>query len=178
MSNYRDLKRRHETAVVDEFVGWPKRTSGANWTVTSRPNPPDAIITNGSAISWVEHADLYRNWEEARSETSFVTPGKTHIPHSQHPICDPGRQTAMALMALLQDKLSNSSYRSAYEHYGQGFLVISVRDPLFDNDTVADIDRAAEQMGVADDNGYFCKIYLAIRSPQDLLYREVTYRKD
>ena len=84
----------------------------------------------------------------------------------------------MALMALLQDKLSNSSYRSAYEHHGQGFLVISVRDPLFDNDTVAEIDRATEQMKVADDNRYFCKIYLAIRSPQDLLYREVTYRKD
>jgi hypothetical protein len=179
MSNneYRELKRRHESAAVDSFVDWLNRTSGAHWQVTDRPNPPDAIIADGSSVSWVEHADLYRGAEEARSEMSFITPGKTHIPHSESPIYDPDRRTAMALVTLLQDKLSNRSYRSAYEQYGRGILLISERDPLIDNQTIAEIDHVTEEVQITNDNGYFCKVYLAIRSEQGMSYGEISYRR-
>ena len=89
MSFHRQIRQAHEEAVVDEFVHWLNQTTGSNWTVSERPDPPDAIITDGDTTSWVEHADLYRNGEEARSEMSFVTPDKAHIPHSEHPIADP-----------------------------------------------------------------------------------------
>jgi hypothetical protein len=175
MSWHRELKRNHETAVIDNFVDWLNRTSGSNWEVIDRPNPPDAIITDGGATFWVEHADLYRHWEEARSETSLLNPNKKHIPHSENPIYEPDRRTAMAFMTLLQDKLSSCSYRAAYEKYGQGFLIISERDPLFDKSTIAEINRITQEMKIVGDKGYFGKVYIAMRAQGGIVYGEVTY---
>jgi hypothetical protein len=175
MSNYRVLKQQHETAVVDDFVAWLSDKSGANWTVLERPDTPDAVISNGVETSWVEHTDLYRTWEEARSETSFITPDKKHIPHAENPIFDPDRRIAIALMNLLQSKLSNDSYRQAYEVYGPGFLVISERDPLFNKDSIAEIDRISEEIKISDDRGYFSKVCLAIRAVKGTIYGELTY---
>lgn len=177
MSDYRDIKQKHEATVVADFVAWLNRTSDTNWAVSERPNPPDAIITDGKTTSWVEHADLYRSWEEARSETSFVSPGKEHAPHSENPISDPDRRIAMELMALLQKKLTNCSYRPFYEKYGPGFLVISERDPFFDDATIAEIDRISEELKISNDLGYFKKLYLAIRIPDRLVYGELTYHR-
>ena len=172
---YRDIKNVHESAVVNDFVVWMNRTQGTDWRVIDRPDPPDAVIADGDAYAWVEHTDLYRHWEEARSETSFATRGKEHIPHSENPICDPDRRTAMALMKTLQNKLSNNSYRSAYERYGQGYLVISERDALFDKDTEQEIDRLTDEVVISGDNGFFKKVYLAMRGADSMLYGDITY---
>ena len=178
MSNHRQIRQAHERVVVDDFVRWLNQTTGSNWTVSKRPDPPDAIITDGYKTSWVETADLYRNGEEARSEMSFVTPDRAHIPHSEHPIADPDRRTAVAFVQLLQDKLSKNSYRSVHGEYGQGFLVISERDPLFGDDTIAEISRITDEKCIAGDMGHFCKVYLAIRVRHGMGYAEVIYRND
>jgi len=176
VSEHRKIKRQHEIAVIENFVAWLNQSSGAHWVIIEHPDPPDAIIKDGEKTSWVEHADLYRHWEEARSETSFVTPGTEHIPHSENPISDPDQRTAMALMSLLQDKLSKDSYSEVHEAYGPGFLLISERDPLFDSNTVAVIDRLSEQIAIADDKGYFARVYLAIRETHRVVYGELTYQ--
>lgn len=174
---YRDIKNAHESAVIDDFVTWLNRKHGTDWRVIDRPDPPDAIIEDGEVRSWVEHTDLYRHWEEARSETSFITPGKEHIPHSENPIFDPDRRTAMALMDTLKKKLSNRSYRSAYGKYGRGYLVISERDPLFDHATVEEIDRITEEVMITGDIGFFKKVYLATHGQDGLVYGEITYHR-
>lgn len=168
----RELKRRHETAAVDAFVNWLNQTLGSNWVVVARPDPPDAIITDADATSWVEHADLYRSGD--RSETSRVI--GNHIPHSG-PIDDPDRRTAERLVAILTEKLSKESYRSTYDKHGPGFLVISERDNLFDPTTVVEIDRTLKEVRMVGDKGYFRKIYLAIRAGPGIEYREITYRQ-
>jgi hypothetical protein len=178
MSNHRQIRQAHERAVVDDFVRWLNQTTGSNWTVSEHSDPPDAIITDGYTTSWVEHADLYRDWKEARSEMSFVVPVKAHIPHPNQPVYDPDRQIADAFMELLQDKLSKNSYRSVHGRYGQGFLVISERDQLFGNDTIAVISRVTDEKCISGDLGYFGKIYLAFRVSHGMDYAEVTYRND
>lgn len=176
ISAYQELKRAHEGAVVDGFVGWLNRTNGTKWTVSSRPDPPDAIISDGERVCWVEHADLYRSMEEARSETSLIAPGKEHIPLSSKYILNPDRGTAEALITLLHKKLTLSSYRLVYEKHGQGFLVISERDPLYDSRTFSEIRKMFKNREIHNDKGYFRKIYLAIRRESALVFDEVSYR--
>jgi hypothetical protein len=77
MNDYRELRRAHESAIIGDFIAWLNAAHGSTWAVSERPDPPDAIITDGNMTSWIEHADLYRSREEARSETSFVTPNKS-----------------------------------------------------------------------------------------------------
>lgn len=79
----------HQNAVIDEFVEWLNLNKNTKFKVLERPDPPDAIIYNGKTTTWVEHCDLYRSHDEARSELSFATPGENHIPHSENPISDP-----------------------------------------------------------------------------------------
>lgn len=177
MSWHREAKPKHESAVINNFIVWYNKNTGSNWTVIEHPDPPDAIISNSGATSWIEHADLYRNEEEARSEWTIANPDKRHIPHSENPIWEPNLQTAKALMTLLQDKLSKASYKSAYEKYGQGFLLISEHDPLFDDSTIAEINRITEEVKIVGDKGYFSKVYLAIRTNSGTDYSEVTYLK-
>ena len=177
MNEYRRLKRQHETAVVVNFVGWLNEVTGSSWAVVEHPNPPDAIIRDGDTTSWVEQTDLYRSFEEARSETSFLIRSKAHIPHSEHPIYDPDRRIAMRLIDLLQRKLSSCSYRSAYEKHGPGFLVISERDALFHVDTMAEIDWIVGETEMVDDRTYFIKVYLAIRAHGGMIYQELRYRR-
>lgn len=169
------IKRAHESAVIDQFVSWLNRSKGARFTVVDRPDPPDAIIVDGNKASWVEHADLYRDWEEAREELTFVTPGERHICHSENPIADPDLRTAAAFVQTMRDKLTKGSYKPIFEKYGRGYLVISERDPLFDRDTIQEIDCATEAALFREDKRYFKGVFLALRGNSGLVFGKVRY---
>ncbi len=138
------ISASHEKAVVDQFVSWLNSKNSSNFAVVERPDPPDAIINDGEITSWVEHCDLYRSHEEARSELSFITPGEIHTPHSEHPISEPDNRIAQKLVKLMRSKLGKSSYLESFQKYGCGYLVISERDPLFNNDSLLAINDAID----------------------------------
>jgi len=165
----------HQNAVVDQFVVWLNLEKKTEFRVEERPNPPDAIIANGEITTWVEHTDLYRNSDEARSELTFVTPGEEHIPHSERPIVDPDNRIAHRLVERMRDKLSKSSYAESFYKYGQGYLVISERDPLFNDDSLETICTVIEDTVFSEDKKYIKEVYLAVRGISKLRFIRVNY---
>jgi len=168
----------HQNAVIDQFVEWLNLDKNTNFKVLERPDPPDAIIFNGKTTTWVEHCDLYRSSDEARSELSFVTPGEKHIPHSENPISDPDNRIAQQLVKRIKDKLTKSSYADSFCKYGRGYLVISERDPLFDNDSLKAIDMVIESSTFNEDKKYIKEVYLAVRGTDRLIFLRVNYHRN
>ena len=54
MNKREPIKSRQERGVVRQFLEWVNRRDGTGWEVESRPEPPEAIIRDGSRRCWVE----------------------------------------------------------------------------------------------------------------------------
>lgn len=125
----------HELAVLNEFINWLNSQSHEEFKIIERPDPPDAIIKGNSSTEWLEHTDAYRSPEEAQEERSLVTLGEKTFHRKEHPIVSPDERITAAVVNNLHSKFQKSSYKAAYEKYGQGSLIVSERDPLFDAHT-------------------------------------------
>ena len=164
------IKNAHENFVVERFVLWLNRRTGRNYEVIGKPEPPDALIEYQGEHKWVEHADIYRSSEEAREEYSLVTPGEEAYFHTEHPIVAPDARIASRVYAILQHKLSKSSYVEAHGKYGLGIPVLTERDSLFDESTLNEICQFLDVAKYDDDRGFFEAAYLGIRSMGDLVF--------
>jgi hypothetical protein len=169
----RDLiKNGHENAVIEQFVSWLNVRTGRNYRIIAKPDPPDALIEYNGEHKWIEHADIYRSSEEAREEYSSVTPGEQPYIHTEHPIVSPDARIASRVYAILQQKLSKTSYTEVHATHGLGTLVLTERDPLFDESTLNEICELLDGAEYEGDKNFFEAVYLGIRSPRhsDLVF--------
>ncbi len=125
------VKIQHETAILDEVVDAMNRVYGFCYKVIERPDPPDAIISNGTTTSWIELVDVFRTGDEAREQFSFVTPGE--IPHLRREkiIENSDGRIINGILTACYSKATYSSYKPVSERYGPGILIVSEQDPLF-----------------------------------------------
>jgi len=159
----KQVKSAHEIAVIDAFVRWYSAATSKNFRIIDRPDPPDAIIQCGSTKRWIEHADVYRNSEEAREEYSYVTPGEKPFDHSEHPILEPDKRIAMACAEVLRKKLTKTSYREFYEEFVGGILLLTERDPSFSESTLECIKDEVTCHDFSGSRGYFTEAYIGYR---------------
>lgn len=153
------IRQAHEDAVIDQFLEWYNSKNGTNFKVFEKPQPPDALAQDDGKFIWLEHADIYRNSEEAREERSAVTPGE--IPYERRDlIYEPDKRTAFAFIATLTNKLSKNSYNIWFEKYGPGILILTERDPLFNESTLDCITEELKTANLQSDQGYFHTVYL------------------
>jgi len=167
------IMRAHEDAVIEVFIKWLNSKQGTNFKVISKPDPPDAIAQDGNQYIWIEHADIFRSWEEARETISSVTPGEDPYERKEHPIFSPDQRIALAFIATLNKKLSKTSYETWYKKYGQGFLILTEQDPLFNQSSWECINEHLAESNFDNDKGYFKSVFLGYRCMIGLDFIEV-----
>lgn len=170
------IQSAHEDAVIEQFLTWYNSKHGTEFKVFDKPQPPDALARDNDQVIWIEHADIYRSWEEAREERSAVTQGETQYDRLEHPIIEPDKRTAAAFVTTINKKLSKSSYEKWYKKYGPGFLILTERDPLFDQSTWDCISEELDSFSFDNDKGYFKKVIFGYRSMRSLAFIEVKYQ--
>ena len=176
MHNRKEIQDNHELAALNEFINWLNSQSHEEFKIIERPDPPDAIIKGNGRIEWLEQTDAYRSPEEAQEERSLVTPGEKSFHRKEQPIVSPDERIAAVVLNNLHSKLKKDSYKTVYEKYGQGTLIISERDPLFCLDTLGNIKTALSSYFFVGDRGYFKQAYLCIRSNGGYFFEEI-YKK-
>ncbi len=170
------IKQAHEDAVVDQFIEWYNSKNGTGFSVFEKPEPPDALAQHDGKFIWIEHADIYRSLEEAREERAAVTPGEIPYERQEHPIYEPDKRTAFAFVTTLTKKLSKNSYDKFFKKYGPGILVLTERDPLFNESTWDCITEQLKVEKFQNDKGYFQTVYLGYRRMGGLEFIEVEYQ--
>ena len=160
MHNRKEIQDNHELAVLNEFIYWLNAQSDEKFKIIERPDPPDAIIKGNGRIEWLEHTDAYRSPEEAQEERSHVTLGENSFHRKEHPIVSPDERIVAAVVSNLHSKLQKNSYEAVYEKYGQGTLIVSERDPLFDSHALNNIKMVLSSYNFDGDCGYFKQAYL------------------
>ena len=170
------IQSAHEDAVIEQFLVWYNSKHGTEFKVFEKPEPPDALARDNGKVIWIEHADIYRSWEEAREERSAVTPGETPYERQEHPIIKPDKRAAAAFVSTMNSKLSKSSYEKWYNKYGHGILVLTERDPLFDQSTWDCISEELDSFCFDDDKGYFKETVFGYRSMGSLAFIVVKYQ--
>ena len=176
MHNRKKIQGNHELAVLNEFINWLNSQSHGEFKIIERPDPPDAIIKGNGRIEWLEHTDAYRSPEEAQEERSLMTSGEKPFHWKEHSIISPDERIAAIVVNNLYSKLQKDSYKTVYEKYGQGTLILSERDPLFCLNTLDNIKTALSSYFFVGDRGYFKQVYLCIRSNGGYFFEEI-YKK-
>lgn len=165
MSDRQQIQRNHELVVMKRFVEQLGSSEGVHYELVMRPDPPDGIFKSADKTIWLEVADVYRSADEAHEERSRVTSGESGFVHRESPIAEPDERLAIAMLDLIENKISKESYRSVFLKYGPGILICCERDPLFDESTVRRIDsRLKEKIPVLEkaDKGFFKEVYVYV----------------
>ncbi|MDP1925414.1 MAG: hypothetical protein Q8K57_11605 [Thiobacillus sp.] len=163
MADRRPIQQAHERAYVDLFLDWFNRAYHSNFNVVSEPNPPEAVIRSSRTTRWVEVSTAF--WSEAYAKDlySHATPGETHKPIGDGPFQDMDNIFAANFVSVVKKKLEKKSYIPWRDKHGPGYLVIPIKHPWFDGQTVACM-KDVWAASVINDLACFRGVYIAFLS--------------
>ena len=153
------MQELHERFNVNLFLKEFNARYHANFKVIDEPNPPEAIIQSKNTTRWVEVTTAYLNKEYAIDLNTRAVKGEKHIPTKQRVHENPDKEFAGEFVSVVAKKLEKTSYKAFFGRYGKGYLVVSIKYPLFSQATLAAIERIWDE-SVASDKGFFKSIYL------------------
>lgn len=162
MNTIPEIKDKHELAVMEAALAEHNRLHGSALAIVSRPDPPDAILSDGATTTWMEHTDAFFSGEWARDLTTHAA-SVAHRPMEQRGYLEPDAQLAGAFCKCLLDKAGKSTYAEYVEQYGPGILVVGVESPWLDEDTIHEINRAWTELGKPDISATFGHVYFGYR---------------
>lgn len=119
------IQKAHEIAVLNAGLAEHNRLHGLNLSVISRPDPPDAILSDGLITTWMELTDAFYSKEWARDLSSYGSI-KGHKPMGSGGYVDMDRQFAENFCDLVQQKAAKKSYLPFVQKYGPGILVVGL----------------------------------------------------
>lgn len=162
------IKDQHERASIEDVLHILNQKHKTNFSVIDRPEPPDAVISDGTIFSWIEHADAFRDGDEAHELFSHVTPGERKHPIKNIVMQEPDEKMAMSILRNLENKLGKKSYEPIFRKHGAGILILTEQDPLFSDRTFNRLEQDLEGFHLdiktsIVDQGYFKSVYLRFR---------------
>ncbi|HCY64631.1 MAG TPA: hypothetical protein DHV59_17780 [Oxalobacteraceae bacterium] len=163
MKSRAEIQDAHELAVLSAGLSEHNRVHGLNLVVISRPDPPDAILSDGFITTWMELTDAFFSSEWAMDLSSY-TSIKGHKPMKPGLYVDMDKQLAGNFCNLLEQKVDKKSYKPFVQQYGPGILVVGLESPWLDSDTIDAIDEEWLARGNPDISGTFAHVYLRFRS--------------
>lgn len=163
MKSRAEIQKAHEDAVLLAGLAEHNRLRSLSLEVTSRPDPPDAILSDGLVTTWLELTAAFFSQEWAKDLSSYGT-RKGHTPMGAGLYMDMDRQFAGNFCDLLQQKAGKPSYRKFVEQYGPGILVVSLESPWLDDETLDAMKEEWGERGRPDISGTFAFVYLRQRS--------------
>lgn len=157
------IQEAHELAVLRVGLAEHNRICGLNLTIVSRPDPPDAMLSDGSFTTWMELTDAFFSPEWARDLCSFAS-DKEHRPMARGLYIDMDGQLARTFCDALEHKASKLSYRPLIERYGPGILVVGLESPWLDDESIDAIDNEWLSRGKPKISATFSNVYIGYRN--------------
>ena len=163
MITRREINPKHENAVIDAAIAAHNKRIGANFSVDSRPDPPDAILIDEHTKTWIEHTDaFYPEWAE--DLTSFAASDKEHKPMRKGLHVGMDSIFADEFVQVVLSKINKISYKPFIESMGKGILVVGLESPWLSDETIQAINDKWKEIGSPDTTVTFSCIYLGFRS--------------
>ena len=124
----RDVKNKHENAVLKNFTSYLK-AKGIKVELLCKPDPPDAIVIINGEKSWIEITDAFLNPELAESITSFISEDRPHKPVPGHArkTNEPDKSYDERLSEIINQKYKKM--KLIYDRYGPGILLVGIQNP-------------------------------------------------
>ena len=154
MPNRAAIQKAHELAVLNAAVEEHNRAHGLRLEVVERPDPPDAILSDGTITTWLELTDAFFSGDWARDLFSHAA-DEPHRPMREGGYADMDAQLATRFCELVCDKASKDSYKPFIATYGPGILVVGLESPWIGDETIAAIDREWAARGKPDISNTF-----------------------
>ena len=129
------VQQAHERFQVRLLLDHFRHCHRANFKVIAEPNPPEAVISTGKTTRWVEVVTAFWNDAYAKDQYSYATPGERHESVGDGVFMNMTSEFANNFTRAVQGKLSKESYRSLFEQYGTGYLLVAVQFPFFGSDS-------------------------------------------
>jgi len=163
MSVRKVVQKADEDAVLAAALAEHNRALGATLAVVSRPDPPDAVLSDGVQTTWLELTDAFFSDDWARDIVGYAA-GEPHRPMRQGFYVDMDAQLAHRFCDIVLQKAAKSSYRPFVQQHGPGILVVGLESPWADGeDTVAAINEEWAARGNPDISDTFEFVYLGFR---------------
>lgn len=174
MSSRAKIRTKHETAVLQSALQEHNRHYGLSLKIVDRPDPPDAILSDGSITTWMELTNAFFSSEWAQDLFSY-TSNEPHKPMRPGPYINMDVQLAENFCTLLRQKSEKPSYKPFIEKYGPGILVVGLETPWLDSTTFDAIDKEWSARGKPDISRIFNHIYLKFRKPEGSGFMKFKY---
>lgn len=159
MNSRSQVKKLHERFTVNLFLKAFNFRYHTDFKVVDEPDPPEAIVQSKNATRWVEVTTAYLSEEYAMDLHSYATEGEKHKPVSQDGLINPDEQFAKQFVKVVKDKLEKPTYQPFFNQYAHGYLVVSIKYPLFNLKTLKIIQRIWDETKVMN-TGFFKSIYI------------------
>lgn len=156
------IQDAHELAVLRDGLAEHNRVYDLNLTITSRPDPPDAILSDGLSTTWMEVTDAFFSERWAMDLSSHASI-KGHKPMARGLYIDMDKQFAVNFCDLLTKKAVKKSYKPLIQKYGPGILVVGLESPWLDSETLDAIDEEWVGRGNPNISATFAHVYLRHR---------------
>ena len=163
MANRRPIQQAHERAFVTHFLDWFNRAYRTDFKVVSEPNPPEAIIRSSRTTRWIEVSTAFWKCAYAKDLYSYATPGEEHEPVGHSTFQNMDNEFASNFVSVVKKKLEKESYVPWRDQYGTGYLVVPIKHPWFDRQTVGHMKDEWAALPV-NDLGCFRSVYIAFQS--------------
>jgi hypothetical protein len=154
-----------ERRIAERFAEWLSQTSGRKYTISPGTDPPDFIM---EPAGWLEVSDIYLRDEQAKS---FNVPTQSSFGFS-----GPIDETALRLLAKLDEKLGKQSYERVHGQRGKGTLLLTCQDCFFDAVNLARVHQALASFRPRHDRAFFDVAYFEYQLPREDRRYEVVYR--
>ena len=137
-----------EKQIAERFATWLSQVTGRLHTVSPGGNPPDFVI---DPEGWLEVSAIYMRNEQAKflnvaEEKRFRFAGTLH-------------ETALRLIAKLDEKLGKHSYERVHTERGEGVLLLTCQDFFFDAVNLAQAHQALASFRPTNDKAFFKAAY-------------------
>jgi len=159
MNPRRRVQELHERFNVNLFLKEFNARYHADFKVIQEPNPPEAIIQSGRTKRWVEVTTAYLSDAYAIDLNTYAVKGEQHIPSEPNMLGDPDVEFAKQFVRVVAKKLQKATYKPFFSAHGKGYLVVSIKDPLFGQSTLTAIEHVWDKTQVLD-KGFFKSIYI------------------
>lgn len=172
MTNARHaVKQAHERYQVRLLLEALNYRHRSRYVVISEPEPPEAIIKSDRTTRWVEVVTVYLNRDFAKDLNSFATEGEIHHCSSGRLIIGPDEEFSQNFVSVVGAKLEKKTYAEFRDQYGPGYLLVSIQNPLFGDDTLRTISEHWRESRI-NDQECFRSIYLAYRAERGYKIRK------
>ena len=155
----RKVKEAHERSTVGLFLDNFNHCYHTDFKVVSEPDPPEAIIKSSKSVSWVEVTTAFLTREHAIDLNSYATEGEIYKPRSGAVCIEPDVKFVNEFVKVVRQKLEKQTYVPIREKYGLGYLIVSIQNPLYGQDTLRLMSLTWNDI-IVDDKKCFKSIYI------------------